>query len=855
MRAINLQCEHLIDPVGIDRVRPWLFWNCADGIRQTAYRIVARDEAGRIAWDSGKVLSGSMRATYAGRALISRDQVVWHVQLWDEHDNAGDFSAPASFELGLLEPGDWQAAWITGAYQPRKKRRYPVDCLDRSFTAGGSIAKARLYVTACGLYEGRLNGRRIGDFVLAPGLTDYTKRVQVQTYDVTDLVLNGENHLTFELADGWYRGSVGAWGLRNQYGRQTKLLAQLEWTDSQGRITTIGSDANWAWSNDGPIRQADNKDGEIVDARLVPSYAGQAKVIRHEVVPTASNNVPITEHERFQPSLITTPGGKTVLDFGQNMAGYVSFDLTAQAGQTIRLRFGELLDADGEFTQQNIQLNRGAKTTPLQQVLYTCRDGRNSYQTKFAVFGFRYVLVDSEIRIRPDDFTAIAVYSDLRHTADFSCSNELLNQFVKNTLWSAKSNSLDIPTDCPTRERHGWTGDAQIFSETASYLFHYAPFARKYIRDIYDWQKKDGKLPQIVPAGGVDFYMRPMNGSVGWADAGIVMPYLLWKQYGDEQVLRDHYDGMRRYARFMQRRCGKNQLLSRPLHLRGPARRFAVNKGQAYGEWAEPKDVRPIQYRDMAYAQPEVATAYTCRMMELMEEMALHLGCREDAAEYRTYADGTRLAYQELIQTAPFTLDTDRQARLVRPLYFRLLDPEQRAYARQRLIQALDHYGWRVGTGFLSTPLILDVLTDIDLRYAYRLLENEAMPGWLFMPKNGATTVWEAWEGTLAQGGIASLNHVAKGACCAWVFHTLCGIRLAGENRFVIAPQPGGQFTQAHLIYDSLYGTVESGWQRTETGWHFTVRIPANCSAQVKLPDGTTQTVEAGEYVFESVGD
>ncbi|MDO5423723.1 MAG: family 78 glycoside hydrolase catalytic domain [Eubacteriales bacterium] len=846
MIAARLKTEYLINPIGIDAATPRLFWNCQDGRNQTAYQIIAVTDDGKVLWDSERVESSSMQAAWGGLPIKPKTKVLWKIRLWDENNTPGDWQE-ASFETGI---DAWTAKWITGNYKVNKKKRYPVDCFRRQFTVPDR-KKARLYITACGLYEAKLNGTRVGNFILAPGITDYRKRVQYQTYDVTELLCKGKNTLTVQLADGWYRGSCGAWALKNQYGTETKLLAQLEITHADGSVQVIGTDENWDWSNDGPIRFADNKDGERYDANAVPGYCGKAKVTAHPVTPAASNNVPVTEHEHLSARLLRTPAGKTVLDFGQNIAGYVSFSLMAGSGQTIRLRFGELLDEQGEFTQKNIQCSNKKITTPLQQVIYTCKEGLNEYQTTFAIFGFQYVLVETDVEICPADFTAIAVYSDMERTGWFESSNALLNRFVENTVWSAKNNHADLPTDCPTRERHGWSGDAQIFCPTASFLFDYRSFARKYLNDLYDWQRPDGKLPQIAPEGGTDAYMKFMDGSVGWADAGVLMPYALWKQYGDTEILRRFLPGMRRYARFMQNRCGKWYPGAKRTGLKGEERAYLSNYGQAYGEWAEPDEVHHMTWKDCAVPHPEVATAYTAHVMDCMAEIERALGNVKAAEEYRAFADGCRKSYQALRKTQAYCLDTDRQAWLVRPLAFGLLDEEQKEFAEKRLLEALEHYGWRIGTGFLSTPLILDVLAEIDLDAAYRLLENEEMPGWLFMPKNGATTVWEAWEGSSApNGGIASLDHYSKGAVCRWLFDTMCGIRVDGENHFVIAPRPGGHFTHARAVYVSVYGKVESGWEKENNGAVYRVVIPANCTAALLLPGREAISLSTGIYTF-----
>ena len=848
MKAVNLLTEYLTNPIGIDYTRPRLFWMADGGEKQTGYRITALTDDGIPLWDSGWTESSSMHADWGGDDVPAMTRVNWSVTLRDENGEEGE-SSTAFFETGIDR---WTASWITGNYSVDRRKRYPVDSFRKKFRVE-DVKKARLYITACGLYEARLNGRRVGSFILAPGITDYRKRVQYQTYDVSDILTPGENIFNVDIADGWYRGSCGAWGLRNQYGTETKLLAELVITHSNGSEERIVSDSSWEWSNDGEIREADNKDGEIVDARMAPSYSKKAKVTRHSVIPTPSDNVPVTEHERLKGKLITTPSGKKVIDFEQNIAGYVEFHVNAHEGQTVSLRFGELIESDGEFTQKNIQCSSKRKTTPLQRVIYTCREGVNEYKTRFAVFGFQYILVETDVPFTEDNFTAIAVYSDMKRTGWFSSSNPLLDRFVGNTVWSAKNNHLDLPTDCPTRERHGWTGDAEIFAPTASYLFSYCPMADKFLRDMYDWQKENGRLPQIAPAGGVDFYMYTMNGSVGWSDAGIIIPYVMWKKYGDRRILEKYWPGMKKYASFMIRRCGRwGGVYAKPVHIPHKYKKYLVNRGQSYGEWAEPQDIYKMNFMDFAGPHPEVSTAYTSYVMSLMVEIATELGKREDIPLYEEYRDGCRNTYSEMMKTPAFTLDTDRQARLVRPLAFNLLTTGQKEFAEKRLIKALGNYSWRLGTGFLSTPIILDVLSYIDIDSAYRLLENEEIPGWLSMPKNGATTIWESWEGDKAEGsGVGSLNHYSKGAVCSWLFSTMCGITVDGENHFTVKPLPGGHFTHAEAEYESIYGRIESGWKREKGKTVFTVTVPPNTTGDVILPDGRRITQKPGTATYE----
>ena len=847
MKATNIKVERLTNPIGVDFQNPTVSWVCEGGVSQSAYRIIATS-GGVTAWDSGRVESSEMSARYES-PLRSRERVELSITLWDENGTEGEPSF-AHFEMGLLDLSDFKACWISGSYKVDKMKRYPADCFRKQFNVG-EVVCARLYATACGIYEAKINGKRVGDFVLAPGITNYKKRIQYQTYDVTELLKEGDNVLEATLADGWYRGSCGAWGLRNQYGKETKLWMQLEIALKSGEMITVCTDDSFDWSNDGTVRFADNKDGEIYDARLAPTYNCKAKLTKHSVLPSASNNVPIGEHERFNGKMIITPSGKKVVDFGQNIAGYVELSFDAHDGQMLKLRFGELIDGDGEFTQKNIQLTRPktGTVTPKQEIVYTAREGKNEYKTAFAIFGFRYVLVEGDTDITPSEITAIAVYSSMQETLSFDSSHPLINKFVENTRWSAKNNHADIPTDCPTRERHGWTGDAQIFATTAGYLFDYSPFARKFVRVMGDDQKRNGKILQISPYGGVDFYMAYMNGCAGWSDAEIIIPYRMWKLYGDESILRENLSKMKKYADYTISKIYKWYPTALPTGAVGKGKRYVVNYGQAYGEWAEPSDVKAMHWTDFVTTKPEVSTAYASYVLSLMSEICEHLG-DESFKRYRDYSKKTRDGYIALSHGKKYSLDTDRQARLVRAIYFNLLDKEDMEYAKARLIKALDGYGWRVGTGFLSTPLILFVLGDIDVEYAYRLLENEEMPGWLYMPKHGATTIWEAWEGnSTPSSGIGSLNHYSKGAVCEWIFTEMCGVRVNGAREFTIAPKVGGSLTYATLTYDSAYGRVKSSWRRENGVSTYTVSIPANTTATLLLPNGEHKLC-AGEYEF-----
>ena len=836
MRAIHMQTEYLTEPLGLGTAAPRFCWNCEDGKKQTAYQIICT-RGGKPVWDSGKVESSSMtHITYEGGELHSRDRVVWSLQLWDENGEAGEKSE-SFFELGLLDASDWTARWISGNYKVRKNCRYPADYFRKRFSVRAGLKTARLYATARGVYTVTVNGTRLEDFILAPGITDYRKRIQVHTIDVTAL-LKEENTLELCLGDGWYRGSSAAYGVVNVYGDQTSVLAQLELTYEDGSRQTIITDRSWEWSNDGPVRFNDLKDGEIVNAAMQPSFSGRALEVKAPKTARLAStvNVPVREHEHFSAKLLTAKDGTRVLDFGQNIAGYPVFKVRGCRGQRFKLVCGEVLDAAGHVDLSGIQESRPAggwtmlsllrklmttqvkgesDPTPRQEIDFTCSGGEDVYKPSFTVFGFRYAEVIGDIEIDPADFETVAVYSDLEQTGQFSCSDERINRLLENTLWSMKGNFLDIPTDCPTRERLGWTGDAQIFFDTGAYLMNTAPFFSKWLQDMEDAQYKDGLIPAVLPYEGVEMMYKSTGSSVGWADAVYLIPYRFWKRFGDRTILERYWPVMKKYADYLLSKQEKDGHYEKGIHL---------------GEWLEPEEFRDKVYGTQA-KHPEECTAYFYLAMTTMAEISRELGETGYAEKLEQAAEKARKIYPSYAE-----LDTDRQAKLVRPLALGLLDGETKKAAQERLIKAIENYRWRVGTGFLSTPFLLPVLTEAgETETAYKMLQNTEKPGWLGEVLDGATTVWENWEGDLSQ------NHYSPGAVCQWLFDTVAGIRVSGENHFVIAPIPGGTLTHAGAEYASLYGKVKSRWEKTEAGISFEIEIPANCTAEIRLPDGRTE--------------
>ena len=854
MEILNIKCEYLTNPLGIDIKHPRITWNLNNCEKQFGYKIHYSINNGET--KVTELIKSSSMSYIFEEDFHSQDIVTYQIEVF-ENENSSSISSTNTFEFGFLNGEAFASSkWFTGNYKVNKARRYPADYFKKEFSIDSKdIVKARLYITSCGLYEASLNGKRVGKYIFAPGSTDYRKRLQYQTYDVLPLLKNENNSLEIVLGDGWFRGTSAAWGKRNTYGKETKLIFDLELTTITGEIKRIVSDESVKWANDGPIKINDLKDGERVDASLTPSFNSFAKLTNYKTTFRCSNNYDVREKEHYKPlSLTTTKNGNKILTFPKNISGYIHFKVNAHKGDLIRIVMGEVLNENGELDLANIQCRSKKTITPLQEINYICNEGENDYRPKFYFGGFRYASVQTNVDIKPEDFEAIAIYSDFNETSTFECSNNLINIFYQNTLNSLKSNAIDIPTDCPTRERQGWTGDSQIFFNTAAYLVDYAPFARKHMNDIVDRQFKDGRYAQIVPYAHEDFYMATLNGSVGWADAGILIPYRFYKKYGDKRILTENLKSMERYIDFMISRMGSwGGPISKRVKISRQNRKYLVNKGQSYGEWCEPVEIVAQSWTDVIYPHPEVSTAYTVFTISHFQEILKILGKEDEAKKYDKYVGGGKKAYQELIEKNPeYSLDTKRQAQLVRPLYMNLLNEKQTEYAKNRLIKALDEFSWRIGTGFLSTPFILDVLEKIDPKYTFKLLENEERPGWLYMAKNSTTSIWESWEGydTTSKLAVASLNHYSKGSMVEYLLRKILGIDVIKENEFIVSPLIGGHLTYAKGSYLSQYGKLVVNWSISSNKLvDFYIHVPGNTTATFKYKD-TEKVLNEGDYSF-----
>ena len=742
-------------------------------------------------------------------------------------------------------PTAWKAQWINPELDIDSKKKKPAAVLRRQFTIEKSD-NAILYITCHGVYVATINGKRVGSYVLAPGTGDYHKRLRVQAYDVSEYLRAGENEMIVTLGDGWYRGGVGIDGLQNYYGTDIALLCQLEIDGNP----IVWSDEKWEASSEGPYRENDLQKGETYDAQkedITDWHAVTLCAFGYENL-VLDDGVPILEQERFAGSILTTPNGETVIDFGQNLAGYTTFHIHAKKGQRLVLWHGETLDENGNFTQNNFDPGDRNKNGGIpQRIAYICKEGENIYHPSFCIFGFRYVKIETDIDLTNATFTAIAVYSQMNQVGWFVCANEDVNRLFQNSLWSMRSNFVDIPTDCPTRERAGWTGDAGVFAPTAVYLMDCYPVLRKWLEECRLAQGEDGLVQNIAPVNNSGSMISNMlQGSAGWGDACILVPWALYQAYGKKEILQENYDMMKRWLSFCEKRAKKTRLSNR----KNPYKKYLVDEGFHFGEWCQPDiDNTEVMKQTMMRGAPEVATAYFYRSAYLLEKIASILGEEEDRKHYFEIKENAKKAYRYTC-TKDGMITSERQCEYVRPIAFELLEKNEIKDAAKALNDLVIKNHYHLNTGFLSTPDLCGVLADngyVDT--AYRLLLQEENPSWLYAVQKGATTIWETWDGIREDGTVHdSLNHYSYGAISGWLFRGVCGIRLnAGE--LLIKPQPSKLLEHAEACWNSPYGTIESSWKYDEDKVYLDIEVPTK--ATIELPNGKIECVDKGEYHYE----
>ena len=872
----RLRCEYAANPLGIDERRPRLSWWICDpatprGAAQTAYQIQAASSDVELAadrsdvWDSGKVESDqSIHVEYAGPPVQSRRRYHWRVRFWNAAGRPSEWSEPAWWEMGLLEASDYSARWIGASLVGGKEIGAPAPYLRKVFALKGKPASARLYVTALGLYEAQLNGQRVGEWVFTPGWTDYRRRVMVQAYDVTAAVRKGDNAVGAILGDGWACGHVGPVG-RQFWSDRPKLLAQLEVCYDDGTSETIITDESWKTAT-GPILANDMQKGEAYDARLeMPGWADrgfddsawQPAVVFDDVRANlvASVGPRVREIQTLQPVAVTQPRGRVyVFDFGQNLVGRVRFRLRGQAGETVQLRHAEMLNSDGTIYTDNL---REATSTDS----YTFRaDGEAEWEPRFTFHGFRYVELSGlrgqswgrpghDLSGEPtrDQLTAVVLHSDTPPTGQFECSHPLINQLQHNIVWGQKGNFLEVPTDCPQRnERLGWTGDIQVFVRTACFNMDVGGFMTKWLIDLADSQQDDGAYPIVAP----DILHSGENGTAAWADAGVICPWILYLCCGDTRVLERHYESMVRFVEYMRAEAGED--LIRPV--------------RGFGDWVNADAFTPL---DM------IATAYFAHSTDLLGRIAAVLGKDDDARKYRKLFEDIKAAFCREFVTETGRVFGGTQTAYIMALRFNLLPDSLRPVAMANLVEDIERgrcAAWpylsrsgHLSTGFIGCKHINLALTEggrVDV--AYGLMMNEDYPSWLFPVRNGATTIWERWDGWTPEKGFQdpsmnSFNHYAFGAIGEWMYRTVAGIDLdegrPGYKHAIIRPRPGGGLTHARGSLDSPYGRIECAWRIEAGQLHMDVTVPPNATATIHVPAASAKDVaESGKPLDAAEG-
>jgi len=900
VKVLNLKVESQSNPIGIDCEKPrfsWVISSDRRGVAQTAYQIVIALSSEQLmeqkdyVWDSGCVLSDqSIYVEYEGLKLQSRQRYYWKVRVWDEGGNVSQWSEVAYWEMGLLSSEDWVAQWIEPdqlavhreidlnlmeAINSQEitdtSRLHPCQLLRKTFVISKQVKRATMYATAHGVYTLELNGRKVGNQELTPEFTTYEKYLQYQTYDVTKQLIEGTNVIGAILGDGWYAGRIGLIGSSCQYGDKLALLLQLEIVFEDGSQFTVTSDREFV-STTAHLLYSDLFIGEKIDARLYPhgwsssnfndSAWKRVSVVTHsydQLVAQYGEAVRIVKELPVQ-AIIQTPKGETVIDFGQVIAGRVRMRVSGDAGTEVILEHSEVLDQDGNFFNNNKGRFKDQK-----DVYILSGEGEEVFEPVFTFHGFRYVKITGypNNKLNPDDFTALVLSTDMNLTGYFECSDERLNQLQRNIVWSQIGNMISIPMDCPQRERAGWTGDIQVFAPTACFNMNMDAFLTRWMRNVMLDQTSNGEVPNIIPYHDsnrkADLQLGGRISSAGWGDAVLIVPWSLYQAYGNIDILQECYQSMVKWVSFMEK-CASEEFPTDRAELDDgqlERQKYLWNTGFHFGDWLLPSvstglnGSEPNPILSALATKEVVATCFYAYSTELLSQIAAKIGKLADAERYQELSKKIKMAFQEEYLLPDGQFSADYQGIYVLALQFQMVSEEWRTAVFNRLIQLIENNQYRLDTGFVSVPFLLDVLCEnkrIDI--AYKLLYQTEAPSWLYEVEHGATTIWEAWDAIRPDGYVSkmSYNHYAFGCVGDWMYRRIAGIRKLSPGYKHIEIKPGLEsgLQYAKASYQSLYGEIISEWKLTPAGYEHDVTIPANTKARIILP------IEDNGIVLES---
>lgn len=850
-----LTVEHLTNPIGLDESQPkfgWILSSTKRNVMQTAYEIQVSDNVamkGKMLWQTGKVVSdASINIAYEGEKLQSGKRYFWRVRVWDNKAKNSGWSAVNYWQMALLNTADWKAQWIESDMK-ETKRLCPQ--FRKSFKITKTIQSATAYITAHGMYETNINSKKVGDAFLTPGFTSYNKRLQYQTYDVTASLQKGENVIAVNVGNGWYRGYLGWITQVNTWGDKLGLLLQIDVTYTDGTNDVIVTDKSWK-STTGSIVDAEIYHGETIDANKETTdwkMAGYddskwngVKVADYKLDNlVATYNEPVRKHEVFKASkVITTPKGEKVLDFGQNMVGFESVKVQGKKGDTIRIYHAEVLDKAGNFYTENLRTATAISTYILSE------NGVESFEPHFTFYGFRFIkIVGVRDEINPENFQAVALYSDMQKMGTFTTSNPLINQLQSNITWGQKGNFLDIPTDCPQRdERLGWTGDAHVFVRTAAYNRGVYNFFNKWMKDVAVDQWEDGRVPWVIP--NIFTGSKTESGSTGWSDVSTIIPWNIYMAYGDKKILENQYPSMKKWVDYMKNKSVNSLWNTEKFH---------------FGDWLF---FRPDDDKDGIAAitnKHMIAQCFFAQSTQMLINTAEVLGKTDDVKVYTEMLDKVKKAYMDEYMTANGGLVSSTQTAYVLALHFDMLPENLRQQAADRLVKNIAQYNNHLTTGFIGTPYICHVLSRFGYEdVAYKLLLQKTYPSWLYPVTVGATTIWERWDaqkpdGSFQTSEMNSFNHYAYGAIGDWMYRVAAGLRESAPayKQIIIQPHLGGDFTYMNANLKTSYGNAGSHWKIEGNQLIMEVEIPVNTTATIYIPaKSANEITESGKLLSAS---
>lgn len=822
IKCLDLLCEYLENPVGIDEIHPRFSWRIeSDEVDtvQTAYEIKIDG-----IWESGKILSNQcIEVCYLGDLLSSRTKYSWSVRVWDNHGNVSNWES-GFFETALLSSG-FTAEWI--CCDEKNLSSCPV--FRKKLKITKNMTDLRIYTTALGNYDVLIDGQRVNDGWLMPGFVSVNKRLPYQTYSV-DSLIPGEHEITVFLAPGWCRGEIITVG-SNIFNVEPGIIFEL-WNNDELLVKT---DCSWEYF-DSPYITSEIYHGETYDASFEQHMFEKSYNVKILDYPKthllAQNNEPVRITNIIKPQkLFTTPKGETVIDFGQNMVGWVNFKVCGKQGDKVVLSFAEVLDSDGNFYTANM---RRAKN----HVEYRLKGGATEeYHPHFTFQGFRYIRIDNY----PGDidlcnFDGYVIHSDFKRTGDFSCGDEMVNQLFSNVIWGQKGNFVDLPTDCPQRdERLGWTGDAQVFIKTACLNYRVVTFFEKWLTDLRLDQNEKNGVPNVIPYIGVT----TKNGSSAWGDSSTICPWELYMAFGDKRILKKSFDSMKKWVNYIGEISNDE---------------FMWTGGDHFGDWLA-LDNFDGSYRGKT-SQDFIATVFYAHSALLTAKTAKILEKNDEAEQFEILYKKIRSAFLQKYINSDGTLTENTQTAYTLVLFFNMTDNKK--VAIDKLSKLIEENGMKLTTGFVGTPYLCHVLSDNGRSdIAYNLLLQAEYPSWLYSVSKGATTIWEHWDGLKPDGTfwsaeMNSFNHYAYGSIADWLYTKVAGINY-DENEpaykhIIFTPTPNKRLKYAKASVKSLYGIVKSEWKYDDDIITYYVEVPTGSHADFIFPDGRKTTLVSGKY-------